>query len=675
MNYCKEVIIKNIQEQLEQMDNNKLIVRIENFDDAQMYWEIYDYFNDFCIKEHIEFRAKLTINAWERLKEKQEYCAKRLRMNDVVDLKNRITFYRNQIVDKKTLILFLGTEYAEDKAGLNELFCLNPESIANEVGEEYSRLFDKYDDWLMEKEKKRLNHFYQELFKYIPKNLLHLSQIVDELPADLQSFPDLLEYLLSNLYADWKFPNLSEAKTSDFKEKGKISILDKANRFRIRQDFQKPSAIKKYLQKMQEYQSNNGTYFVNWKSYPGYATFVDFAADLEQYISGKNVHECRQKLCKIPFPIINDILELKLTTKSKPTKETVMKLYDSPLIMMEKILVSSFKENKSVNTINLIVDKIEIGGIYGEENSADNNQDIQAFWETLCNYCGGLVPFLNERMKVQIKDCTIVFEDFDIFDKNNAHKLNERGILNSTTNALSKIKFTVEVKDETECISTTKYEWIFSEYDGWFNTFYELDKRFFDSCERNCFIPCGIGNKVQDLFEAQEEEEFYLALSQNDITYINIAEEFQKEYAVSYPEVNEHYKRLGMCFFDVIVDIYEKGYFSVLLEHKKISDLFLCYQEVAQYLFTLNADATLLDSYKMFINAFLISDSDKGIKKNIEMDYAIVPAYHPAVLEKLLEKAEFVVEGVNAILAKLKNDVEEGSSNQLFERIHMLDEQ
>lgn len=675
MKYCEKIVIQNIQHQLEQMDNNKLIIRIENFDDAQMYWEIYNYFNEFCIKEHVQFRAKITIDAWKRLEEKQAYYAKLLRMHDVVDLKNRITIYRNQIEDKKTLILFLGTEYAEDRAGLNELFCLNPESIANEVGEEYSKLFDKYDDWLMEKEKKRLNHLYQELFKYIPKNLLHLSKIADDLPTDLQNFPDLLEYLLSNFYSDWKFPNLSEAKASGFKEKGKISILDKANRFRIRKDFQKPSAIKKYLKKIEEYQSKNGTYFVNWKSQSGYETFMDFATDLEWYISGKNVQECRDKLCKIPFPIINDILELKLTEKSGIAKKTVIKLYDSPLIMLGKILALSFKENKSIDTINLIVDKIEIGGIYGEENSTNNNQDIQAFWETLCNYCGGLVPFFNERIKARIEDCRIIFEDFDIFDKNNVHKLKEKGMLHSTTNALSKVKFTVEVKNKTERISTAKYEWIFSEYDGWFNTFYELDKRLFDFCERNCFIPYGIGNKIQDMLEAQEEEDFYRALSQNDITYIDVAEEFQKEYAAFYPEVNEYYKRLGTCFFDVILDIYENGYFAVLLERKKINNLFLCYREMAQYLFALNADATLLDSYKMFINAFLISDSDNGMKKNIELDYAIVPAYHPATLEKMLEKAEFVVEGVNAILVELKNEVKEININQLFERIHMLDEQ
>lgn len=676
MEYCRKVVIQNIREQLEQMENNKLIVRIENFDDAQMYWEVYEYFMGFCLKNNIEFCAKLTEEAWKRLNEKQEYYAKRLKSKDVVDSKNSITFYRNQIADKKTLILFLGTEYAEDKAGLNELFCLNPESIANEVGEEYSKLFDKYSDWLMEKDKKRLDHFYQELFKYIPKNLLHLSQIVDALSTDLQDFTDLLKQLLTNLYSDWRFPNLSEAKISDFKEKGKIGILEKANRFRIRQDFQKPSAIKKYLQKLETYQKKQKEYCINWHSQQGYELFSDFAADLELYILGKEVHECREKLCKIPFPIINDILELKIQ-KPKGTKNTTMKLYDSPLIMLEKVLVSSLNGEEEVDTINLIINKIEIGGIYGEENSTGNNQDVQTFWENVCIYCGGLVPFLNERVKIEKENCKIIFEDFDIFDKNNVQLLYSSGILNPTTNTLSKVKFTVEIKKEQETIGTTKYEWIFSEYDGWFNTFFELDKRFFNSCEQNCFIPYGIANKLQDLLEAQEEEDFYRALTQNDIRYINIAEEFQKDHARDYPEVNEQYQKMGKSFFDVIVDIYENGFFSVVLEHKKINDLFVCYKEMAQYLFTYNADATLLNSYKMFINAFLISNRDNGIKKNIEMDFAVVPAYHPATLEKLLEKTEFIADGVNEILVELKNSEGEKatSNNQLFERIQMLDEQ
>ena len=50
MEYCRKVVLQNIREQLEQMENNKLIVRIENFDDAQMYWEVYEYFMGFCLK-------------------------------------------------------------------------------------------------------------------------------------------------------------------------------------------------------------------------------------------------------------------------------------------------------------------------------------------------------------------------------------------------------------------------------------------------------------------------------------------------------------------------------------------------------------------------------------------------------------------------------------------------
>ena len=125
----------------------------------------------------MQFEAKLTLGAWEKLvnTEGENYYTGQLEVLDVVDKKNRITYYRNEIVDSPKLVLFLGTEYAEDKAGLNELFLLNPSMLENKIKNHYNIIFEKYKEIIRDADRKRLDHFYEELFRHVPKNLMHLS--------------------------------------------------------------------------------------------------------------------------------------------------------------------------------------------------------------------------------------------------------------------------------------------------------------------------------------------------------------------------------------------------------------------------------------------------------------------------------------------------------------------
>lgn len=108
MEYCKKVIVEKIQEQLDSMSGNKLILRIENFEDAKFYLEIYTYCQELCKKRNLDFTAKITLGAWQKLMEKNEghYEAEELERLDVVDKKNRITIYRNEPVDNPQLVLF-----------------------------------------------------------------------------------------------------------------------------------------------------------------------------------------------------------------------------------------------------------------------------------------------------------------------------------------------------------------------------------------------------------------------------------------------------------------------------------------------------------------------------------------------------------------------------------------
>lgn len=677
MKYCKQVMIDMITDQIDQMESKKLMIRVENFDNAKLYWELQQYFHEECVKRQIKYEAKITLQAWERLKDRYPYETKQLEIYGVLDTKNRITYYRNEVAEKKTVLLLFGTEYAEDKAGLNELFYINPAIIDAEVGKQYSKLFEKYD-WLMEKEKKRLDNYYHQLFLHVGKNIMHLSDLVDQLPDSISTFEELMETLFACSYTHWKMPNLLGQDISKVKEKGKIACLNKAFEFSQRKNFDKISTAKRYVKRIQDYAERSGQYAIEWPSGTGFSSYEEFAKALTNYIYGQDIERYRGLLCGMPFEIINTVLEFKETPTQKTKGNQTVKLYDEPLLMLGKTIASALSQEvtEEFDTFTIQVEKIGIAGVYGEENQEDTEQKVKEIWQQVCYYAGGVLDFFNNTLSDSMGKRKVEFEDEDIFDINNLEELWYKGILCmlSTSNKLSSVKYKVILKNQGEPLKggITQYEWKFSEFDGWFNTFTEFTHGFLNHEEED-YLPFGIVKKIGSLVQAQEMEDFYHVLSYTDIEYRNVLQVFDRKYGNKYPWLYDKYKKLAhhfMCFVGSIVD---RGLFGTM-EAEVTEQLLDCYKHLADELFVLEADEQLLGSYPLFLNAFLISDSDDGLEQDIEISHAIVPSYHPATIEKLQEKLLYIADGMKEIFESFEEKTETRIAKKIVDNIDLLNE-
>ncbi|MBD5089252.1 MAG: ATP-binding protein [Clostridiales bacterium] len=656
MEYCKKIIIEKIQEQLDSISGNKLILRIENFEDAKFYLEIYTYCQELCKKRNIDFTAKITLGAWEKLIEKNEgnYEARELERLEVVDKKNRITIYRNEIVNNPKLVLFLGTEYAEDKAGLNELFLLNPGILEHKVKKQYSLMFEKYAEIIRQTDGKRLDHFYEELFHYVPKNLLHLSCIIDDLPKDVESFEDLMQLIFSRLYEDWGLPNIEGFFVSKVKEKGKIQVLDKASQFIRRSKLRTANEIKKAYQKIDKYKEAHPNLENEWRRRGGFSSFEEFEHSLREYISGKDISGNREKLCQMDFMFINEILDLKIAKEKTDTKKDGrVKLYEEPFLMLQQALLQTLEEVEAAEPDKMVmkVESIKLAGIYGDEKEEDTRQREEQYWNCICRYCGGLIPYINEKGYLgKEKNCNLI-TDTDIFQAENTQKLIEKGILTllGGNNSLSKVQFQIVAKNKEEELGKKKFEWIFSEKEGWFHTFVELENEFFDNTGEEAYIPFGVLDKLESYGKIQTEEDFYHAFARREIRYQNLVEEFTRKYGQDYPEITKEYEELGKQFFILTDKICQNGFYYVLLEEKILDNFLKTYCNVGETFAATCADDCLIESYRLFVNAFLLSDNDNCVKKDLEVGQCVIPAYHPATLEKLKEKVAFLTLGINEL--------------------------
>lgn len=680
MEYCKNVIIEKIQEQLDSMSGNKLILRIENFEDAKFYLEIYTYCQELCKKRNLDFIAKITLGAWEKLMEKKEghYEAEELERLDIVDKKNRITIYRNETVVNPSLILFLGTEYAEDKAGLNELFLINPSILDQRVKKKYSMMFEKYAEIIREVDEKRLDHFYEELFRYVPKNLLHLSCVIDKMPRNVESFDDLMQLIFSRLYEDWRLPNIEGFPVSKIKEKGKIPALDKASQFMKRSKLRTAKEIEKAYKKIDKYKEEHPDLEDIRRRIKGFTSFEELEYSLREYISGKNISENREKLCQTDFLFINEILDLKISSnKTETKKEGRVKLYEEPFLMLQKALFQTLEEleDEIPNEMVLEIESIKLAGIYGDEDTEETQRSEIKYWEHICRYGGGVLPYINEKGYLgKEKICSLVW-DTDIFLRENTQKLVKEGILTPLggNHALSKMQFQIIAKSQKAELGKKKFEWIFSENEGWLNTFVELEDEFFDYSKEESYIPFGVLEHIEHYEKAQSEEDFYHSFARREITYLNLVEEFNRKYKKDYPEITREYKELGKQFLLLADEICQKGFYYVLLEEKTLERFLETYCKVGEWFASTNADDCLIESYRLFVNAFLLSDSDSCIKKDLEVEDCVVPAYHPAALEKLKEKILFITKGIN-YLYKEYFDERIDAEREIEERIYLYNQ-
>ena len=71
--------------------------------------------------------------------EKNSLYLKSMKENGWVTENESMTRYRN--LHKSNLLILLGTEVEEDKGGLLNCYCINPDTITSELRENYSEVF------------------------------------------------------------------------------------------------------------------------------------------------------------------------------------------------------------------------------------------------------------------------------------------------------------------------------------------------------------------------------------------------------------------------------------------------------------------------------------------------------------------------------------------------------
>ncbi|KZZ84377.1 ATP-binding protein [Bacillus sp. SJS] len=655
-------------------NNNSYLFRLDNFLHPKIYLEVSSYFKKKSSEQGVRFKAKLAKEQWKNFKDQEEYIVylDKLEQEDFVEQEAQMTTWRNSIADQKGILFLMGTENVQDKGGLADFYKVSPEIIERKIGKKYANWFEKMIELDDQYEVNAVNHFFDHLFRVIPKDLYKLSSVIDRLETkNLFGINEVLGEIGYNFVEDWGLPTFYELdnKTiTQLSKKGKFDLLEKSYKFKSRAEFKDgltKAKFSKLEKRIKEFKGNEkfeefGKQIEDVNKMFG--SFDNFENALTDYFKGINLDTLRPMLFQLDFNLINAIVNFKIAKTGSSKKDTITKIYGSPIEAFSKMIFSSLmtlenlgeQEKKPLLTITL---NEAVLSNYLE----DNIYDLYNAWSKICFATGGLLEYLQEELEEYITVRYKSNEDpFQISYSDNLSIKPTKG-----TQTLSYIHISVQIQDSDRQM---EYKWVFNPNDHWLNTFdINLLDQLLDQCETSTgFLPIFSNVSLGNLLSSVDSEIFFHQLSGSRQDFCNVFELFPME--LQEGSITTRLYQLSSPFKEFIKDLKKYGFYNTVNARKSRSAL-LFIEKYTNVLESLVENYSSIDTVErkyiyLVTNLFLMVQS-KDVAKEEYLKGAIVPPIHPAMLEKMIEQQAFYRQGLNTLLIELVN----GNPNCQFEKM------
>lgn len=651
----------------------KLIVRVDGFEDLYFYRFLCSNVAEFCLHNGIDLIAKLARQKFDELKDTSAFDAQEMRSHGWVDLNDHMTYYRNSSPsgDKPLLILLLGTDMVADKGGLNDFFAITPHTIDTEIGNHFDRLISQnvlanYTGSEVEL-KAIVNHFFGELFSCIPKNLCHLSRIIDKLETDPLPVSELLERLYMNL-PECGIPMICDARptldaicTSGKKKANSKSIIKTAHAFIKGKLYARVTAatLKGIQNRFAAYQDDAyKKYTCLYPDGQAIGSLTELQDDVIAFVSGRQDPERRNRLLRTDYSIIHDVLNAKLKTPPPPVKPkalTGMPLCVFSQALFDTIFANNADATDSFNYVEFQFAQAKLCGIPSgiDAANADSNQEGNALledaWKRIAYFAGGIVGFLNQETW-ELPDGTL----FEIKEKNpeffnptKAAFLRENGFLARGSGSKHKLEFSVALLQDDTVLRKTDYLWTIDPQEDWVMAFALLQ----DMPDCSSYVPYHtMGEELNAAFCQKDDESFAYFMDHATIAPLAQSKGLVQQWndrAQTHEEKEEagRFALLGTRFQEFRKAVLENGFYSTI--GKEADHLVDCYIQMADRISGgIVYDSKMRSFVQLFVNAFAICRDVGAIANDIFTPQMIIPPYHPAALEKVTDRMVFIRAGL-----------------------------
>lgn len=670
MNMLVNEIIEQINKSLKNGTVN--LVTLEDFDSPVIYANVCKSLNNL---NGVKVIARVDNSKYQTFlaqqKNEWENSLDFLKNNGYVDEQNPLTMYRNESVNETStlLLILMGAEAAGDNSSLKDFKRISIDDVIAKVKKDYSKWFESFlfnlDDGERDECRYIIRNIFTSVFMNINIDLIQLSNFVDYITAKSISDIDVfLEEVFGTLNTWWSIPRIEKVPALSVLKKPRklVDIIVAAYDF-INKPVSSASKIKQYSNKIDEYANKNQITLTS--PFNTFNSYSEFKTDVIAMLKGERVAELRPKFLDADFGIIYEILNIKATERKKGS-DKVIKLVGEPLEVYFRMITDACKRYcDKADTKDLPNDVfIEVSGIKLSNclSKDDDNQDsansIESQYHDICTFMGGMLNFINEGFNGNSVFTSLNYlNEIDPFDFDNYMTFCNRIKTNNKWGENCQISFVVHTSSDSENKEyKSEYKWSFSPFASWKNAF-SLINALQDSDSDESSIPLLIACKnINDFIACESEGEFYAKVEsmQNESLSRVFDSEIKKTYSSTdaYNKLNLVCEKLGEWYDK----IRKNGLFSCM---DNMNTILGEYSEILESLTNSYNDLSVnaKNNIGYFLELFTIV-GNKNFIKDAYSNEVIVPAYHPAMLEKISTQSYYYVFSFVELMDKLNRKID-----------------
>ena len=642
-------IIRMIENQMKVTDKTYLL-KLEDFDTPVIYMEICKHFSS---KSGLRFIANLEYSKYTYFRDRniQEWIPALEYLDDNGYAKNDpLTFFRNQAAASAagtTLFLLMGAETALDRGSLKDFTHISMNDIVERLKKDYSIWFtDLHSDFSSDTEKSGncINNIYKDLFRHINIDAMQLSRFVDDLDNhDIDTLEVLVEHIYGSLQQFWGIPSIR----TNIKKPAKKPLKYISNSYQFINNSLTVSSGKRsnLSKKLDKFADDNG--IDETAPFEGFSDYAEFRTSLAEFIDSKNINENRKKFMVTDFGIVSNILDLAINDDDpKPVKEKVYKVKGEPLTVYLEMLIYSWlrfreKFDHDPLTTEITVTAIRLSNCTSSDDD-DDDTSLSTHFDNICTYMGGMLDYIKTKGLSNSNISVSYCEDKDPFLTDNLDNIKSKLKTIDKWGVDSEIKFEIlnvgESKGETR---KTEVKWSFSPYANWKNAFSLL--RHLCTNEQNGISPeaplLTTCSNMDELIASECEDEFFIKLESIRCKILsNYSSAVNKTFKECF---SGEFALLHQSFSKWTEDVLENGFFSSITS---MNELITNYTDLLETITKNYSGYTSAVQNKIgyILNIFnIISDSD--FLDSAKSSEVIVPAYNPAMLEKIIARNDYII--------------------------------
>ena len=667
MKQLTDYIYRDVKRSI-QRPGDKQVIRVDGFEDLRLYLRLCENVYALCAKQGYTLVAKLSRNKYQQFVDSGA-CpseAVTMKLNGWVDEDDHMTSYRNMLPEpgKKLVILLLGTDMVDDKGGLNDFFAITPNKIDFEIGNQYAKLIgpELQDAFEHQNIGDVVDRFFNDLFSCVPKNLADVSEVLDtwlsETPTIKEAIIDLFRML-----PKWDIPivideaqKLSPARF--LAAKGKNSLVVKASNFIRGKTYARitKSTLSNLKKKFDQYRGANGyqpgKYYIEYPAGQMISSIDGLEQAATTFLMGDhNASLCRQFI-HTDFSILNDIINLKID--KKPPKQSAIKTKGMPLSVVLKAMLSVLTDNpEGIDEIKITWQQAKLSGIPSnvEVKSVDEKDALLLeSWDAIAVFAGGIDSFVSAENWVGADGnlVTMSMEPTDFFSPLAGKQNISTGLVASGSGSTHKIEFKVEALCGGTAIDHAEYCWSIDPTEDWLLAFRDLKKMPDDETS---YLPFATIPEINSAFTLKDEDSFDYWITHVDIKHLTgrasiwSALQYELQQADGDLELGQFYK-LGGKFQAFRQQVLEEGFYSSLTE--SANALLTTYIDLIDHMCHAPAYVGKFHSLAgKFVFYFTMCAKTDSIKGSCTASQVIVPPWHPATLEKIVDQMLFIRSGMH----------------------------